>query len=89
MTYILYGILAAYLIAGLILTRTVLRPNRRLRYYEVALGAVFMPILFIFLLLCIFFEDLWKRLLIALDFDPPEEMRAGPKDPSDDVLGDL
>jgi hypothetical protein len=22
---------------------------------------------------------LWKRLLIALDFDPPEEMRAGPE----------
>lgn len=83
MDYILLGILAVYLITGIVLTRSVLRPNRRLRLREVALGALFMTVLFVFLLLCILFEDLWKRLLIALDFNPPEEMRAGPKTPAD------
>ena len=81
MNYTLFGILA-YLVLGVVLTRSVLRiPRRRLRLRDMALGALFMPVLFVILLLSIFFEDLWKRLLIALDFNPPEEMRAGPDSP--------
>jgi hypothetical protein len=48
------------------------------------LGAVVMPVLALILFLCTLFEGLWKRLLIALDYNPPEEMRAGPKPPGED-----
>lgn len=79
MYYFLYAILA-YLLVGLIMSRKVLRiPRRRLRFWDVVVGAVIMPVLSVVLFLCIIFEDLWKRLLIALDYNPPEEMRAGPK----------
>lgn len=85
MTYILSAIFI-YLVLGLILTRNVLRmPRRRMRFWDVALGAVIMPVLSLILFLCIIGEDLWKRLLIALDLNPPEEMRAGPKPPTGDT----
>ena len=81
MNYVLYAI-SAYLVLGIILTRSVLRTRTfRLRFSDVALGAVVMPVLSLAMLLCVLFEDIWKRLLIALDFDPPEEMRAGPAAP--------
>lgn len=76
---IIYVLIAAYLITGLFLARSVLRvPRKRMRLRDLALGAVVMPVLSTFLFLCIVFEAWWKRLLIALDYDPPEEMRAGP-----------
>jgi hypothetical protein len=59
-------------------------PRRRPRFWDVALGAVVMPVLALILFLCTLFEGLWKRLLIALDYNPPEEMRAGPKPPGED-----
>ena len=72
--------LAAYLVGGLILTRYVLKaPSHRMRLRDYALGGLVMPVLFVVLLGLILIEDLWKKLLLALDFDPPEEMRAGPK----------
>lgn len=78
MTYAL-ATLAAYLTLGVILARTVFKaPSMRLRVRDIALSAMVMPVLFVILLLCILFEELWKRLLVALDYNPPEEMRAGP-----------
>ncbi len=64
------------------LTRTILRmPSRRPSFWDMVVGAFTMPVLFVCLLACVLFEDLWKRLLIALDYNPPEEMRAGPETP--------
>ena len=84
MYYVLSAV-GAYLLIGLILTYNVLvMPSRRRRLWDIALGAVIMPVLALALLLFALFEELWKRLLIALDYNPPEEMRAGPKPPSED-----
>jgi len=84
MNYTLIAI-GAYLVVGIMLTRVILRiPRRRLRFRDMVIGAVAMPVLFLALLFLTFLEDAWKRLLIVLDFTPPEEMRAGPK-PKPDV----
>ncbi len=80
MTYVVFSIVGAYLVLGLCLTRYATAPNMRMKFRDVILGAAFMPVLLAFMLLCIFFEKAWKRLLVALAFDPPEEMRAGPDD---------
>jgi hypothetical protein len=81
MNYV-YAAIFAYLVVGLILSRNVLAiPRRRMRFWDLMIGAVVMPVLSLILFLSILFEDLWKRLLIALDYNPPEEMRAGPKPP--------
>lgn len=83
MTYVLYGLLAAYLITGLILTRTILRaPRKRQRLRDLALGAVVMPVLFVALLVAEAFNKAWRRLMLMLDLKPPEEMQPGPPDPS-------
>jgi len=74
---------AIYLVIGLFLSRNVLRAkSHRRSLWDVVVGAATMPVLFVILLACILFEDLWKRLLIALDYEPPEEMRAGPETPA-------
>ena len=88
MTYTLSGI-AAYLVLGAILTYSVFREMRRprRRFRDFALGSVLMPILLVLLLLFILFEKLWARLLIVLDFDPPEDMRAGPAEPASKESG--
>lgn len=87
MNYVLIA-LGAYLVVGVILTYNVLKiPRRRPRFWDVAVGAVIMPVLSAVLFLCVLFEPLWKRLLIALDYNPPEEMRAGPKPPAGDDAG--
>ncbi|MBY0510784.1 MAG: hypothetical protein K2P94_11635 [Rhodospirillaceae bacterium] len=84
MNYVLIAA-GAYLVVGVVLTYNVLKiPRRRLRFWDVAVGAVIMPVLSAVLFLCVLFEPLWKRLLIALDYNPPEEMRAGPKPASED-----
>ena len=87
MNYVRYAI-AAYLVVGILLTRTVLRaPSLRMRFRDYVLGSIVMPVLFVALLTCVVSEDLMKRILIALDFDPPENMRAGPR-PVDLESGD-
>ncbi len=84
MYYVLAAV-AAYLLIGIILTYNVLAiPRRKPRKVDLALGAVIMPVLTIILILCEVFEDVWKRLCILLDFNPPEEMRASPKPQSAD-----
>lgn len=83
-THIIWALVSAYLVTGLILTRNVLRvPRKRQRLRDLALGAVVMPVMFVFLMLCVFFEHLWARPLIVLDFKPSEEIRAGPRDPNE------
>tara|TARA_R110000868_G_scaffold49259_2_gene158871 strand:+ start:945 stop:1226 length:282 start_codon:yes stop_codon:yes gene_type:complete len=76
--------IAAYLALGAFLTHLILmemhRPRRRIR--DFALGAVLAPILLVVLLLLLLFEKLWARLVIILDLEPPENMRAGPTEPA-------
>lgn len=81
MIYVL-GAVAAYLALGFILTRYVTAPSLRMKLSDAFLGAFFMPVIMAGLLLCTLYEAAWKRLLIALAFDPPEEMRAGPEEPA-------
>ena len=77
--YVRYAI-AGYLFVGLLLTRVILRaPSHRMRIRDYLIGSVAMPILFVALLTCVVSEDLMRKILIALDFDPPENMRAGPR----------
>jgi hypothetical protein len=86
MNYTLIAI-GCYLVVGIFLTHVVLRlPRQRLKFRDIVLGAVAMPVLFVALLVLTFLEDAWKRLLIVLDYNPPEEMRAGPK-PKPDADG--
>lgn len=81
-------VIATYLVLGVVLTRVVFRaPSLKMRLRDYTLGALFMPILFVALLLFMLFEELWARLLIVLDYNPPEEMRAGPKEPDSDGKG--
>ena len=89
MNYVLYGVLA-YLALGIFLTRSILMiaPTIRTRFRDYAVGAVLMPVLLLFALLLSLFEKLWARLLIALDYEPPENMRAGPDAPAKHDSGD-
>jgi hypothetical protein len=81
MIYVLSGI-SVYLVLGVVLTHVLwASPRRRIRFRDALVGSFFMPIVFCGLMLCIAFEELWKRLMIVLDFKPPEEMRAGPETP--------
>lgn len=82
MIYLLLAI-GAYLVAGLVLTFMILPgPNkRRLRFRDVIIGSIAMPVLFVLLIVFDISEEAWARILIMLDFDPPEIMRAGPKKP--------
>ena len=83
MTYALYGLLAGYLIIGLILARNVLRvPRKRQRLRDLALGAVVMPVLFVALLVAELFNKAWRRLMLMLNLKPPEEMQPGAPDPA-------
>ncbi len=76
--------IAAYLALGVFLTHLLLlemhRPRRRFR--DFALGSVLAPVLLVFLILLVLFEKLWARLVIVLDLEPPENMRAGPVEPT-------
>lgn len=78
-----YAAAGAYLLFGLYLTHGVFagmhKPRRRLRDW--ALGAVSMPVLFVVGLVFMAAERIWARLLPLLDFEKPEEMRAGPVEP--------
>ena len=56
------------------------RPRRRLR--DFALGSVLAPILLVALILLLLFEKLWARLVVVLDLEPPENMRAAPAEPA-------
>ncbi len=83
MIYALAAI-AAYLALGFVLTRYVAAPKMRMKFSDAVLGAAFMPVIMTALLACMLYEEAWKRILIMLSFDPPEEMRAGPEEPAGD-----
>ena len=89
MEYFLYGLATAYLIFGAVLTHSVISGmhRRRGKFRDWVLGTAFMPIVFLIGLICIAFEKMWARLLIVLDLERPEEMRAGPKEPADHDIG--
>jgi hypothetical protein len=81
-----YYVIAAYLAFGLYLTHGVMsgmkRPRRRIRDW--ALGGISMPVLFVVGLVFIACDKLWARILPLLDFEKPEELRAGPVEPGQD-----
>ena len=83
MNYMLFGI-AAYLMVGAYLTHSRLAgmQKRRSLLRDWALGSALLPVVFLLGLLFILFEKLWARLLIVLDLDPTEDMRAGPAEPA-------
>ena len=89
MNYLLCGLLA-YLVLGVVLSYAILPGpmKRRLRFRDVVLGAFFMPVLFLLLIFFDISEDMWARILIVLDFDPPEKMRAGPAERSSHKAND-
>ncbi len=89
MDYVLYGLAAAYLIFGAVLTHSVISGmhRRRGKFRDWALGTAFMPVIFVLGLICMAFEKLWARLKIVLDLEPVEELRAGPKEPADHDIG--
>lgn len=83
MIYVL-SVLAAYLLLGFFLTRYVTAPKMGMKFSDAVLGSFFMPVIMTGLLGFMLYESAWKRILIALAFDPPEEMRAGPKEEAAD-----
>ena len=89
MEYVLYGLAAAYLIFGAVLTHSVIAGMHRRRgsIRDWVLGSVSMPVLFVLGLLLIAFEKAWARLMKILDLEPPEEMRAGPAEPAPEKSG--
>jgi hypothetical protein len=82
MTYVLYGALA-YLVIGAGLTRLIFSGpgTPRGTFKDFVIGSLIIPVVSVALLIFILFEKLWARLLIALDYEPPENMRAGPLEP--------
>ncbi len=82
MIYVLYGLAAAYLIFGAILTHAMLAAMHRRRHplKDWVFGILGMPVLFFIGVVFMACEKLWARLLLLLAFEKPEEMRAGPKD---------
>ncbi|MHB1206237.1 MAG: hypothetical protein ACYCZX_11755 [Rhodospirillaceae bacterium] len=85
MIYLIIGV-SAYLAAGLVLTYMILPGpmKRALRFRDVIVGPIAMPVLFVLLIVFDISEEAWARILIMLDFDPPEVMRARPKPTSHD-----
>jgi hypothetical protein len=80
MTYALYGLAAAYLIFGAILTHSMMASMHRRRHplRDWLFGIVSMPVLFLVGVIFMACEKLWARLLPLLAFEKPEVMRAGP-----------
>jgi hypothetical protein len=80
-TYVLYGLGAAYLIFGAILTHSMLAAMHRRRHplRDWVLGTIGMPVLFFIGVIFMACEKLWARLLPLLAFEKPEVMRAGPE----------
>ena len=89
MTYLLI-LLAVYWLFGAGLTYSMRSGmhRRRTPVRDWLLGPVAMPVLFLVGLIFMACEKLWARLLPLLDYEKPEEMRAGPLPPAppDDPL---
>ena len=82
MLYVYIGI-AVYLAFGAFLTSSMLASMHRRRHpvHDWLFGSVCMPVLFVVGLVFLACEKLWARLLPLLDFEKPEDLRAGPIEP--------
>ena len=65
---------ALYLILGIALTRwlSVRAPGVRIRFNDLVMGALSMPVIIAAALICVAATSLWVRLLLLLDFEPEE-----------------
>ena len=67
-------ILTLYLGLGIGLTQwmTVRAPGVRMRFNDLVMGAIAMPVIIAAALICVAATSLWVRLLLLLDFEPEE-----------------
>jgi hypothetical protein len=67
-------VLGLYLILGVVLTRwlTVRAPGMRIRFNDLVMGALSMPVIIATALICVAASKLWVRLLLLLDYEPEE-----------------
>ncbi|MBX7199233.1 MAG: hypothetical protein K1X51_07625 [Rhodospirillaceae bacterium] len=80
MTYVYIGI-GVYYVLGFILTRVILKGTTlRMGFRDFIVAPFAMPVLFVVLMVFDLSEEAWARILVMLDFDPPEKMRAKPID---------
>lgn len=80
MNYLYIGI-AVYYVLGFILTRVILKGTSiRMGFRDFLVAPLAMPVLFVALMVCDISEEAWAKILVMLDFDPPEKMRARPID---------
>lgn len=78
MGYVYIGI-AVYYVLGFILTRVILKGTTiRMSFRDFVVAPFAMPVLFVVLMVFDISEEAWARILVMLDFDPPEQMRAKP-----------
>ncbi len=69
------GIFAAvYLVLGIVLTRwlSLRAPGVRMRFNDIIMGAISMPVIIAAALICVAATSLWVRLLLLLDYEPEE-----------------
>jgi hypothetical protein len=79
-TYLYIGI-AIYYVLGFILTRVILKGTTiRMGFRDFLFAPLAMPVLFVVLMVFDISEEAWAKMLVMLDFDPPEQMRAKPID---------
>ena len=70
----LYVVIALYLVTGIVLTRwmSVRAPGVRIRFNDLLMGAISMPVIIAAALICVAASALWVRLLLLLDYEPEE-----------------
>lgn len=78
MNYLYIGI-GVYYVLGFILTRVILKGTTiRMGFRDFLVAPLAMPVLFVVLMAFDVSEEAWAKILVILDFDPPERMRAKP-----------
>ena len=68
----LCALFATYVVMGVLLTRRVCGPLFRLRTYDHAVGALFMPAISVLSVLFHTLRSVWSALLTLLDFHPDD-----------------
>lgn len=80
MNYLYIG-LGVYYLLGFVLTRVILKGTTiRMGLRDFLFAPLAMPVLFVVLMVFDISEEAWAKILVILDFDPPEQMRAKPLD---------
>lgn len=78
MNYLYIGI-GIYYVLGFILTRVILKGTTiRMGFRDFLVAPLAMPVLFVVLMVFDVSEEAWAKILVILDFEPPERMRAKP-----------